>query len=151
MRQKLLIGRKDKADFPEFKLENLEVKIDSGAYTSSIHCHLIEEQIKNGVSVICFQLLDPRHPGFHGKKFESSRFKTKRVKSSNGQKEERYIIKTEIILFGKTYSVELSLAERGSMKTPVLLGRKLLNKNFLIDTSRKNLSYKQKIKKEENI
>jgi len=37
------IGRIDKADFPELNLQNIEVKIDTGAYTSAIHCDYIEE------------------------------------------------------------------------------------------------------------
>ena len=38
MDNKILIGRKDKADFPELSLNDIDIKIDSGAYTSSIHC-----------------------------------------------------------------------------------------------------------------
>jgi hypothetical protein len=64
------------------------------------------------------------------------------VKSSNGSVEQRIAIKTEIILFGNTYPIELTLTERADMKNPVLLGRKFLSKKFLIDTSRKNLSQK---------
>ena len=40
---KTTIGRVDKADFKELSLEDIDIKIDSGAYTSSIHCSNIEE------------------------------------------------------------------------------------------------------------
>jgi hypothetical protein len=40
---KIIIGRKDTADFPQLELEGIVVKTDSGAYTSSFHCHQIEQ------------------------------------------------------------------------------------------------------------
>jgi hypothetical protein len=58
---KITIGRADKADFPELSLSEIDVKIDSGAYTSSIHCSSINEITVDGVSLIKFTLLDPEH------------------------------------------------------------------------------------------
>lgn len=144
MKQKTLIGRNDCADFPELGLEDIAVKIDSGAYTSSIHCHQIEEIIINEIPTIKFLLLDPSHENYNRKEFHSTKYKKKSIKSSNGQFENRFIIKTIIVLFNKEYPIELSLTERGEMKFPVLLGRKLLNRKFLIDTAKKNLSSTQK-------
>ena len=40
---KITIGRSDKADFPELSLFDIDLKVDSGAYTSSIHCTDIQE------------------------------------------------------------------------------------------------------------
>lgn len=146
MSEKLFIGRKDKADFPEFGLENIDVKTDTGAYSSSIHCHHIVEKEIDGRKVIQFELLDPSHEEYNEKRFTTANYKIKTIKNSFGITEDRYIIETQIILFGKIYPIELSLSERGEMKYPVLLGRKLLNKKFNVNTDKTNLSYKQKIK-----
>ncbi|GAB4254116.1 MAG: hypothetical protein Kow0079_10190 [Vicingaceae bacterium] len=146
MHPKLVIGRVDKADFPEFGLEDISIKIDTGAYTSSIHCHHIKEIITNEGKKVIFQLLDPEHPDFNNKTFSSKHYKKKLIKSSNGNKEERFIIQSEIVLFKTAFPIELSLSERGEMKYPVLIGRKLLNSNFIVDTSKKNISFKQKNK-----
>jgi len=143
---KIMIGRSDKGDFPEFELTDIDVKIDSGAYTSSIHCGNIEEYIKNGIRYIQFTLLDPNHELYNNKVFSSKNYTTKVVKSSNGATEERYAIQTEIILFEKKYTIDLTLSQRSDMKFPVLLGRKFLNKQFIIDPSRTNLSYNLKEK-----
>ena len=59
--------------------------------------------------------------------------------------EERYSVVTSITLFNKKYIIELTLTERGEMKYPVLLGRKFLSGKFVIDTSKKNLSFNKKI------
>lgn len=139
-----IIGRKDKADFPDLGLENIDIKIDTGAYTSSIHAHKIEAFEKNGKPYIQFYLLDPKHPEYKNKGIEAQVIKEKKVKSSTGKAEKRYIIKSKIIIFNKSYITEFSLTNRSKMKHPVLIGRKLLNKKFLVDTSQKDLSYNLK-------
>jgi hypothetical protein len=139
--ERLVIGRKDKADFPQLELEGIDVKIDSGAYTSSFHCHRIEQFTQNGKEKVKCSFLDPEHSQYHEKEFVIDIFKIRRVKSSNAQVEERISIKTEITLFGKNYPIELTLTERTDMKYPVLLGRKFISRKFFIDTSRKNLSF----------
>jgi hypothetical protein len=50
------------------------------------------------------------------------------------------VIKTKITIFGKKIRTEFSLANRRKMRYPILLGRKLLNKRFLVDVSQKDLS-----------
>jgi len=141
IKEKLIIGRKDFASFPELGLEFIAVKIDTGAYTSSIHCQHIEVIENEGQKEIRFQLLDPTHGHYNEKVFIFKNFKLKSIKSSTGHEEMRYIIKTKITLFRKIYPIELSLTERGEMKYPVLLGRKLLRKRFIIDPSKQNLSF----------
>ena len=141
---KITIGRNDKADFPELSLSDIDVKIDSGAYTSSIHCSNIKEITLNKESLIQFTLLDPEHPFYNNKEFTSKNYTSKIVKSSNGISETRFMIHTEIIIFNKKFPIYLTLSERKEMKFPILLGRKFLNKKFVIDTIKKNLSYKLK-------
>lgn len=136
------IGRIDIANFPELALEDISIKVDTGAYTSSIHCHEIKELEENGSKFIAFKLLDSSHPQYQDKVLKTSSYIEKRVKSSNGQVESRFIISTNIFLFGEVLPIELSLSERSNMKYPVLLGRKFLSHKFIVDTSLKNLSSK---------
>ncbi len=143
--KRIIIGRKDVADFENLDLFGIEVKIDSGAYTSSLHCHKIEIIEKNGEKVLKCNFLDPDHPQYHGKEFCFNNFKLRNIKSSNGMTEERYSIFTGITIFQKKYPIELTLTERNEMKHLVLLGRKFISKRFLIDTSRKNLSLRGKV------
>ena len=143
-KEKRIIGKKDKADFPTMGLNNIDIKIDTGAYTSSIHCHEIKTEIVDGIKIVKFKLLDPTHSNYNNLVLSSPIYKEKKVKSSIGKAEKRYIIKSFILLFNKKYVIELSLTNRGSMRYPVLIGRKLLNKKFLVDTSLTNLSYAHK-------
>jgi hypothetical protein len=144
---KIIIGRKDIADFEKLDLRGIEVKIDSGAYTSSFHCHKIERIERDRADWVRCNFLDPEHEMYHEREFYFRIHKIRRVKSSNGMVEERYSIVTGITIFKNTYPIELTLAERQDMKHPVLLGRKFLSKKFVIDTSKKNLSFKGEILK----
>ena len=141
---KITIGRYDKADFPELNLQDIDVKVDTGAYTSSIHCHHIKEREVDGKKHIEFFLLDPSHPEYNNEKFTSNKYKRKRIKNSFGKAEERYIIETTIKIFDTVFPIELSLSVRSEMKFPILLGRKLLNRRFVVDTNKHDLSYKLK-------
>lgn len=136
------IGRLERIDFPEWNLFDIEAKVDTGAYTSSLHCHHIKAFEKDNRKFVKFNLLDPTHETYNDKLFQLPVHRVKVVKSSNGTTEERYIIKTEARLFDQLLEVELSLTDRSEMRYPVLLGRKLINGRFVVDVSQKHLSSK---------
>ncbi len=137
------IGRIDKADFPVLNLFDIEVKIDTGAYTSSIHC----KNVKVEDNYLKCNFLDEEHPSYHEREIIFDEYDVKVVKSSNGQAEARYRIKTEIVLFGKSHAIYLTLSDREEMRFPVLLGRNFLSKKYVVDINKTNLSHKLKIKK----
>lgn len=137
--EKKIIGRTDVADFPKLGLFQVDVKIDTGAYTSAIHCSQIEEKDQK---LYC-TFYSAGHPNFSGKQVIFDSYSKTDVKSSNGFKENRFKVKSSIILFGKTYTINLTLSTRDDMKFPVLLGRHFLNKKFLVDVSQQNLSQNQ--------
>ena len=157
MKPKTLIGRKDVVSFPEWGLKKIAAKVDTGAYRSAIHCHHIEEydvfddefdeddEYAEPIETrIRFTLFDPSHPQYDGHVFETADYEQKRVKSSFGVSELRFVVTTKIVLFGRKLPVEISLSERGEMKFPVLLGRKLLMGKFIVDPSKYDLSLKKK-------
>ena len=114
------IGRIDRADFPEINLRDISLKVDTGAFTSSIHCHHVHEVEANGEKRIEFELLDPSHPEYENQVYKVKTYTQKAIKSSNGNIEQRFIIETVIEIFNEVYPIELSLSERGDMKFPVL-------------------------------
>lgn len=136
--KKELIGRIDKADFPELKLNAIAVKIDTGAFTSSIHCNHIEEE--NGV-LHCY-FLDSEHPDYNHKNLTFNNYTQLNVRSSNGILQTRFAINTTIKIFGKVHQIDLSLSNRSDMKFPILIGRKFLLGKFIVDPELENLSFK---------
>src|SRR5579871_1884874 len=135
------LGRSDRVDLPGLGLENIHAKIDTGAYTCVLHCSSTE--VVNGV--LEFVLLDEEHSEFTGRKYSFKKFNRREIKNSFGEAELRYIIKTKIKVFDRLIRAEFSLTNRGNLKFPVLLGRKILRKRFVIDVTKKDLSFEWKI------
>ena len=131
-------GRVDCINFPKLQLHQIDCKIDTGAYTSSIHC---SEITKEGDKLRC-KFYSKGHPNFNGKEVVFDTYSLTDVKSSNGHVENRYKIKTDVVFFGKTYVINLTLSTRDDMKYPVLIGRQFLRKKFLVDVDLENQSFK---------
>ena len=142
-----VLGRYDRVDLPQLGLSGIHAKIDTGAFTCSLHCR--SAQVVNGK--LQFVLLDEEHPEFTGMKFEFSDFEVRNIKNSFGEVEKRYVIVTRIRIFDEEIEAEFSLSNRGSLKFPILIGRKILRNRFLIDVTAKNLSYKEKREKRRKI
>lgn len=132
-----ILGRSDRVDLPKLGLFDIHAKVDTGAYTCSLHCSTVE--VVNGR--LFFVLLDEEHPEFTGMKFSFKKFDRREIKNSFGEAEMRYVIKTTIRIHGRLIRAEFSLSNRGSLKFPILLGRKILRNRFLIDVTKKDLSY----------
>lgn len=133
---KKILGRTDKADFPGLGLKEIAIKIDTGAYTSSIHCNNIHEE----ANVLKASFLDEEHPNYNHQLFTFTDYKMTWVKSSNGLTQKRYEIKSTIKIFGKTYKISLTLSDRKEMRYPVLIGRKFLSKKFMVDPQQTDVS-----------
>jgi len=142
-KDKLLIGRKEDINLPDLKLKELDAKIDTGAYTSSMHCHHIETVKKGGTEFLKFKLLDPEHPSYQTRTFVFRNFKKKKVRSSNGEVEHRYVIETKLEIYGKIFKTEFTLTDRSDMKYPLLLGRKFIKQGFIVDVCRYNVAAKK--------
>lgn len=136
-----IIGRTEQVDLPGWNFFGLEAKIDTGAFTSSLHCHHIEPFTKDGEKWIRFYLLDPDHASYSDQKLEMPIHDQREVKSSNGDVQLRYFVQTIIKFFNKEYRIEFSLTDRSAMKYPLLIGRKFLKKGpFVVDVTNKNIS-----------
>ena len=135
-----ILGRSDRVDLPKLGLYNVHAKVDTGAYNCSLHCK--EVKVVNG----CLEciLLDEEHDEYTGSKFVFKRFKQKQIRNSFGESELRYVIKTQIRIYDRLIRAEFSLSNRGNLKFPVLLGRKILRDRFLIDVTKEDLYYNSK-------
>ncbi len=145
--QKKILGRYDRVDLPGLGLSDIHAKIDTGAYTCSLHCshaEVVDGQLE-------FVLLDEEHPEFTGMKFIFDEFEEREIKNSFGEVERRFVIVTALRIFNEEIITEFSLSNRGLLKFPILIGRKILRERFLIDVKKKNVSYREKYKQKKTI
>jgi hypothetical protein len=144
--EKKIIGRFDKADFPLLNLENIAIKIDTGAYTSSIHCENIVEKDDR---LYC-TFLDEEHALYNGKEFVFEDYDIVFVRSSNGAMQKRFQVQSTVKIFQKIFKISLSLSARQEMRFPVLIGRKFLTKKFIVDPELTDVSFNLKSNEHKN-
>ena len=140
-KKKLTIGATDHIALPDFDIDDITCKIDTGAYTSTLHCSRVRIVEKDDTAYLSFRLYDPKFGVTTKKEFRYSKFKERKVRSSNGEVDYRYSIETTVIIFGKKIKTEFTLSFREKMKFPILLGRRFLKNRFIVDVSQKDLNY----------
>ena len=135
-RSKNLIGRREQISLPDLGNLSVTAKIDTGAYSSAIHCQNIV--VTSGI--LHFTLLSPLHPEYTGLTHSTGEFIRKDIRNSFGETECRFIIKTRIRIGLRVIKSVISLTDRGTMRYPVLIGRRLLKNRFIVDVSQLNLA-----------
>ncbi|AFL82976.1 hypothetical protein Belba_0313 [Belliella baltica DSM 15883] len=142
---KKIIGRRERITLPDWKLRMIPAKVDTGAYTSSIHCTFVEERKIDGEMILFYRVLGSTDRKYKDIIHHTNDYTQKKVKNSFGQAEVRYKVKTKVIMFDEEFEAEFTLTDRSKMRNTILLGRKMIQGRFLVDVSEVNLSQKSKI------
>ncbi len=135
----LIVGWQETIALPEFGIDRLVAKIDSGASMSSLHAECIERIQRRRQTWIRFRTQTDLQGDCTSLRCEARWVNDRLIRSSNGQTELRPVIETMIYLGGFQWPIELSLTDRSSLECKVLLGRSALSSRCLIDCSRKNV------------
>jgi hypothetical protein len=142
---KTIIGRLESIELPEFGIKNLQARVDTGAETSSLHVDNIEKLIINGLQCVSFDI----HPDSHNVKrigkCHAPISDIRKIKSSNGTSELRYVIVTSVVLGKDKWSIEITLTDRSDMSYLMLFGREAIGTRFLIDPSQVFLGSKSNL------
>lgn len=135
MKDKMVVGNLENCDLPDLGIFDLQVRIDTGAKTSSLHVDHLSRYKKAGRPWVRFVI----HPNIHNVEevveCTSPLHDVRRIKYSNGTSEERYVIKTTAQLGGQSWAIELSLTDRSDMSYLMLFGREGLSDRVLVDPS----------------
>lgn len=130
---KTIIGRLESIELPDLAITDLQVRVDTGAKTSSLHVDNIVRLMKKGKPYVTFDIHPDIHNVSHLVSCTAPLSDIRKVKSSNGEAEQRYVIKTPITLGDKTWAIEITLTDRSDMNYLMLLGREALGDQFLVD------------------
>lgn len=135
-----LIGWWEYVGLPDWGIKHLRAKTDTGARTSAIDVHEIEELSDNMVRfVVVASRKQPK------RRYEVTAPITRRapVKSSTGHQHDRLFVATTIKIGPVRKTIEVSLVSRHKMKYRMLIGREALNGDFHVDPSRELLLSKR--------
>jgi hypothetical protein len=120
---------------PDLGLDHIKAKIDSGAATSSLHATRIKPFEEDGENWVEFWFR--AHKGERAKRYCAPVHAKRKIKSSNGLAEFRYVIETTIIMGETRWLGHITLANRSNMAFPMLIGRRALRRGFLVNCARR--------------
>jgi hypothetical protein len=120
---------------PQLGIDRITAKVDTGAFSGSLHAQDIQESKEDGKRQLRFR----PYGSVHGV-VTVDKYHRRTVKSSNGQRSDRFAFNTAVVVEGKTYPITITLSDRSAMKYQMLIGRNFLETHgFIVDVSKNNL------------
>lgn len=132
----LVIGWREWVALPTLGVGAIKAKVDSGARTSSLHAYDVADIRRRGVERVRFSVHPLQRDSSETVCCEADLLERRWVTTSGGHRSYRPVIRTEVELAGRRWSIELSLTARDAMGFRMLLGRQALRGVFLIDPGR---------------
>ena len=125
-----VVGWRELVSLPELGLSGIPAKIDTGARTSSLHAHVLEDFEKGGERFVRFAV------DWDGERHfcEAVHVDVRGITSSNGDQQTRFVIKTPLMIGTVRFRAEISLADRSQMQFPMLIGRTALRRRMVVDS-----------------
>ncbi|NII09839.1 RimK/LysX family protein [Oleiagrimonas sp. C23AA] len=128
----ILLGWREWLALPDLGIPALRAKLDTGARSSSLHVESLETFRRHGDDWLRFAVRSYGRRGLmHG--CEMPACDRRRVTDAGGHSSVRWFIRSAVILAGESFEIELNLADRRSMRFPMLVGRSALEGRFAVD------------------
>ncbi|MBN2627083.1 MAG: ATP-dependent zinc protease [Spirochaetales bacterium] len=132
LENKIPIGWREWISLPEWNIDYIKVKVDTGARTSSLHVEDLEYFENSGEPWVRFSISPRQKSHLDQVRAEAKVIAQRDVRSSSGYLEKRPVIQTSLIVAGKQISAEITLTNRDKMGFRMLLGREAIRKVFLV-------------------
>ena len=132
---RLRLGWEEWVGLPGLNLPAIRAKVDTGARTSALHAVAVEPFGTEANPQVRFIMHpDPDDPSLEvvcsGKVVDR-----RQVTSSNGESELRYVIRSDLAIGGRTWPIDISLTNRETMASRMLLGRSALDETITVSPS----------------
>lgn len=132
----IVLGWREWVSLPSLGIPMIKAKIDTGARTSCLHAFDIERFRKNNVDKVHFHIHPIQRNDITTIRCTAKLVDIRQVTDSGAHRELRYFIETSMLLGGITHMIQISLTNRVKMTYRMLLGRKALQQDYIIDPSR---------------
>ena len=136
---RITIGWREWVEMPEFDVIEIKAKVDTGADNSSLHAFNIEPFSKDGIPHVRFEIHPRQRKSKPSISCEAEVVKERTVKNPGGRTELRPVIRTRLKVAGREIDALINLTTRDEMMFRMLLGRRSVRKDFLVDPARSYL------------
>ncbi|KKQ87910.1 MAG: Ribosomal protein S6 modification protein [Parcubacteria group bacterium GW2011_GWF2_38_8] len=123
---KVIVGWREWANLPELCIPAIKVKIDTGAKTSALHAFDVKVFHKLGKRYVCFNIHPLQNNNSISRRCTAEVAGERMIKSSNGQEESRYVIRSAIQIGSLRQNIYITLSNRDFMSYHMLLGREAM-------------------------
>ena len=138
------IGWREWIALPGLSIPRIKAKVDTGARSSSLHAFDVEIVRVHGRSRVRFKVAPSQKDAGKTARCDAPLHDMRWVKSSNGTRELRPVIRTPVVLGGERFVIDVTLTSRELMGFRMLLGREAVRRRFVIDPGRSYLSKRPK-------
>lgn len=133
-----VLGWKEQATLPDWGVDRLRVKLDTGARTSALHVEDLEyigEHDLDGetLPVLRFVVLVGSRDDPQRRTIETPAVGFKRVRDTGAREEKRPVVRTRVICGPLERDTELTITDRTGMNFRMILGRLTLQGACLVD------------------
>lgn len=118
-------------------------KLDTGAYTSSIHAEETELFERDGKKWVRFIVTEPSTKDSPRVPMEARLVRIARIKNPGGESETREVVRLAFKIGERKLRGDFTLNNRSNMNSAVLIGRTTIRELGWIDPSRTNLAEKK--------
>lgn len=127
---------------PDLGVNRVKVKVDTGARSSSLHAEDIEMLRGRGAKHVRFRVCPLQRSKEKSRICEAILHDERWVKSSNGSRELRPVIRTTVAWNDELWEIDLTLTSRDLMGFRMLLGREAVRGRFVVDAGHSFLGKK---------
>lgn len=126
----MMLGWREVVHLHALDLCHIPAKIDTGARTTALHAEGIQTfESTDGVSMVEFSppvlRMEPR------RRVQLPIIDVRPVKNTSGQAMERVVIATDLTIGGRSWEIEVTLADRADMDFPLIIGRQAIRRQRL--------------------